>query len=108
MTGEKAFAMAFDDDVHDWALRLLLLLCFTVAGCGPGEASYEGKRASHWLEDIHHRDGWCRWSTSEADPWEWRDYKPMVTAGLLEKRDRNSDVLLKLTDKGWRELQSSP
>lgn len=55
-------------------------------------------------EDTDGRDGWCRWSISDAWPWEWSDYKPLVSRGLLERRESWKDVLLKLTDAGWEAL----
>lgn len=55
-------------------------------------------------EDRDNRNGWCRWATLEGDPWAWDDYRPLVAAGLVERRDTWMDVLLKPTDAGWREV----
>lgn len=55
-------------------------------------------------EDTDARDGWCRWSTSDRWPWRFHDYKPLVAQGLLERRETWEDILLKLTDAGWREV----
>lgn len=52
-------------------------------------------------EDTDSRDGWCRWSTSDAWPWEWDDYKPLVDRGWLERGETFKDVLLRLTPAGW-------
>lgn len=55
-------------------------------------------------EDLDSRDGWCRWSTAERWPWQWDDYKPLLADGLLQRRETWKDVLLRLTDDGWRRL----
>jgi hypothetical protein len=58
------------------------------------------------LEDTDARDGWCRWSEPEDAPWRFQDYKPLVTLGLLERRETWKDILLRLTDTGWAALGS--
>jgi hypothetical protein len=55
-------------------------------------------------EDTDNRDGWCRWSTSDRWPWDWHDYKPLVSRGLLARREDWKDVMLKLTEAGWSAL----
>lgn len=49
---------------------------------------------------------WCRWGTPEDASWEFHDYRPLVAAGLLEKRETWKDVLLRLTDEGWKVLSA--
>jgi hypothetical protein len=56
---------------------------------------------SNAAEDQDNRDGWCRWGIPEGDPWTWDDYRPLVTAGLVERRETWKDVLLKPTSAGW-------
>jgi hypothetical protein len=58
-------------------------------------------------EDQDHRDGWCRWGIPEGDPWTWDDYRPLVGAGLVERRETWWDVLLRLTTEGWAALGRS-
>lgn len=60
------------------------------------------------LEDTDNRDGWCRWSEPQNAPWRFQDYKPLVTTGLLERRETWKDILLKLTSAGWMALHSAP
>jgi hypothetical protein len=60
------------------------------------------------LEDTDNRDGWCRWGEPERAPWDFQDYKPLVVAGLLERRETWKDILLRLTAAGWLALHSAP
>lgn len=52
-------------------------------------------------EDTDNRDGWCRWGGGENDPWRFEDYKPLVAAGLLERKETWKDVLLRPSPAGW-------
>jgi hypothetical protein len=61
--------------------------------------------AHHAGEDRDHRDGWCRWSV-DGHPWDV--YRPLVAAGLLERRETWKDVLLRLTRAGWAVLFAAP
>jgi hypothetical protein len=61
--------------------------------------------ARHAGEDSDNRDGWCRWGEPENSPWRFQDYKPLVTRGLLERRETWKDVLLRLTEAGWTALR---
>jgi hypothetical protein len=56
------------------------------------------------LEDTDNRNGWCRWGEPEHAPWDFQDYKPLVAAGLLERRETWKDILLRLTDAGMEAL----
>jgi hypothetical protein len=56
------------------------------------------------MEDRDDRDGWCRWGEEEGAPWRFQDYKSLVMAGLLERRETWKDILLRLTDEGWTAL----
>lgn len=60
------------------------------------------------LEDTDSRDGWCRWSEPENAPWRFQDYKPLVTLGLLERKETWKDILLRLTEAGWMALHAAP
>lgn len=62
--------------------------------------------ARHSAEDTDNRDGWCRWAEPEDSPWQFQDYKPLVVAGLLERRETWKDILLRLTERGWAVLSS--
>ena len=62
--------------------------------------------ARHSLEDTDARDGWCRWSEPEDASWRFQDYKPLVTLGLLERRETWKDILLRLTPAGWEALNA--
>jgi hypothetical protein len=55
-------------------------------------------------EDTDNRGGWCRWGEPEDAPWRFQDYKPLVTLGLLERKETWKDILLKLTPAGWEAL----
>jgi hypothetical protein len=61
---------------------------------------------SNAAEDRDSRDGWCRWATLEDERWRWDDYRPLVAAGLVERRETWKDVLLKPTPAGWHRLAS--
>jgi HEAT repeat protein len=68
------------------ATLCLLLLAF---GCGPGEPQYEGKRASHWLEDMKHPDAARRWRAAHAlgriGPGAPKGTIPALTEALEDK-----------------------
>lgn len=64
--------------------------------------------AHHAGEDTDNRDGWCRWGEPEDAPWRFQDYKPLVTLGMLERRETWKDILLKLTPAGWMALYAAP
>jgi hypothetical protein len=74
----------------------------------PSERDILRHIAHRAAEDTDNRDGWCRWSEPENALWRFEDYKPLVTSGLLERRETWKDILLKLTDAGWMALYSAP
>jgi hypothetical protein len=57
--------------------------------------------ASRWVVYAipHDRDVGPRWA--------WDDYRPLVDAGLLERRESWKHVYVRLTDAGWKTLMTT-